>query len=206
MRLIGLTGGIASGKTMVTDYLAELGAPIIDADVISRELTSVGSPVLDEIAAAFGTDCLDEKGALRRQVLGQIIFNDDEARRRLNQIMHPKIRSQVLDTVEQLRQDGVALAVYAAPLLLEAGQPDLVDEVWVVALDPQEQARRLVRRDGIDQEAADRRISAQSSLETKLALADKVIDNNGSREDSLKQVLLYWNQAKDTYQRQRRET
>jgi len=195
MKLIGLTGGIASGKTMVTDYLISLGAPVVDADVVSRRITELGSPVLQEIAEAFGADCLDENGGLRRQKLAQMIFEDADNRLKLNRITHPRITEAIRSEIEQYRSEGKAAVIYSAPLLLEAGRNNMTDEVWIVALDPEEQIKRLMARDGIDEEAAKKRLKAQSSLEEKLALADKVIDNNGSREASMAQVKALWEEA-----------
>jgi len=195
MKLIGLTGGIATGKTMITDYLESLGAPIIDADVISRKLTEAGNPVLDEIASVFGAECLDENGALRRSVLGSIIFNDEEARQKLNNIMHPKIGARVRDEIERLRLSGVKAAIYSAPLLFEAGQQWMADEIWVIALLPDEQIRRLMLRDGVSENEARSRIHAQSSLAEKLVMAHRIIDNNGAPEAALTQVKEYWEQV-----------
>ena len=195
MKLIGLTGGIASGKTMITDYLASLGAPVVDADVISRRLTEPGSPVLKEIAGTFGESCLDEKGHLRRQYLGQLIFSDPENRMKLNRIMHPMISRGIREELDRLEDAGEPAVIYSAPLLLEGGGKGMTDEVWLVALDPEEQIRRLMARDGIDAEAAEKRLGAQASLAEKLAKADKVIDNNGSREEAEKQAKAMWEEA-----------
>ena len=195
MKLIGLTGGIASGKTMITDYLRSIGAPVVDADEVSRGITEPGKPVLQEIAAAFGEDCLDEQGHLRRQKLGEMIFSNEENRLRLNAIMHPKITEAILEAIKALDEAGEPAAIYSAPLLLEGKGTNIADEVWLVALDLEEQVRRLMQRDNIDQEAALQRIHAQASLEDKLALADKVIDNNGSPEEAKEQAKRLWEEA-----------
>jgi len=196
MRLIGIAGGIASGKTMITDYLVSLGAPIVDADVISRRITEPGNPVLKEIADAFGDDCLDENGNLRRKYLGEIIFNDVKSRQKLNQIMHPKISAATQEEIKKYEEAGEQVIFYSAPLLLEGSGKSITDEVWLVAIDPAEQIRRLMSRDGIDEDAAEKRLRAQSSLEEKLAKADKVIDNNGSREAAKKQAKALWDEAR----------
>ena len=195
MKLIGLTGGIASGKTMITDYLAALGAPIVDADAISRRLTAPGSPVLKEIAEALGSDCLDEHGHLNRKKLAQLIFDDTANRLKLNQIMHPRISDATQAELKALADAGMPCAIYSAPLLLEGGGNSMADEIWIVALDPQEQIRRLMDRDGIDEEAARKRLAAQSSLAEKLARADRVIDNNGSRESAQGQAKALWEES-----------
>ena len=195
MRVIGLTGGIASGKTMITDYMRSLGAPVIDADEISRELTARGSPVLDEISSAFGDDCLDEDGNLRRRMLGKIIFEDEIGRAKLNKIMHPKIEALVKGRISEYKDAGVRAVIYSAPLLLEARHGVGVDEIWVVALEPEEQIRRLRARDGLSPEDAGKRLRAQSSLDIKLEKADKIIDNNGSREEARRQAKALWEEA-----------
>lgn len=199
MKRIGLTGGIASGKTMVSDYLQSLGAPVIDADQISRRITERGNPVLQEIAGVFGSDCLDENGELRRKKLGEIIFGDEDKRRRLNGILHPKIYAEMEREIHAHEAAGEAAVVLSIPLLVEGRSRDMTDEIWVVALDPQSQIRRLMDRDGIGEEAARLRLAAQSSLDEKLAKADKVIDNNGSREWTKTQTKALWEEvAADT--------
>jgi len=195
MRLIGLTGGIASGKTMITDYLRSLGAVVIDADEVSRELTKAGNPVLDEIAEAFGEDCLDESGNLRRRELGRVIFNDEAARKRLNDITHPKIEAVVKDLIKKYEDAGEKAIIYSAPLLLERGDSIEVDEIWVVALNPDAQISRMLARDGLDRDEAMKKLSAQSGLEEKLRRADKVIDNNGSPGESKRQAKALWERA-----------
>ena len=195
MRLIGLTGGIASGKTMITDYLADLGAPVVDADKITHMLQEPGSPVLREIAAAFGEDCLDKDGNLDRPRLAGLIFDSEENRRKLNQIMHPRIGEAIQAEIRRYADAGEAVAIFSAPLLLEGGRSGMTDEIWVVALDPAEQVRRLMDRDGIGEEEAQKRLAAQSSLQDKLANADRVIDNNGSREEARKQAKALWEEA-----------
>ena len=195
MKLIGVAGGIASGKTMITDYLASLGAPIVDADVISRRVTATGSPVLQEIAAAFGEEYLDGQGGLLRKKLGELIFHDQEARLRLNQITHPHITRITREELQAHEDAGAAAAIYSAPLLLEGAHRSMTDEIWLVALDPGEQIRRLMARDGITEEAALARLRSQSSLEEKMARADKVIDNNGAPEEAKAQAKALWEEV-----------
>jgi len=195
MRRIGLTGGIASGKTMITDYLASLGAPVVDADTISRNLTANGSPVLKEIAEAFGMEYLDEEGNLRRQKLGSLIFSNPDCRMRLNQILHPQISRTMQEEIRRHEAAGEPFAILSVPLLLEGGSNSMADEIWVVSLEPEEQIRRLMVRDGIGEEAAKMRLKAQSSLEEKLAKADRVIDNNGNREEAMRQAKALWEEC-----------
>ena len=192
MKLIGVTGGIASGKTLVTDYLTALGAPVVDADVISHKVTEPGSPVLKEIAAAFGEGYLDENGELKRQKLGDLIFQREEYRLKLNAILHPKIGSSIQEELRRCEEAGEAVVIFSAPLMVEGGRNSMTDEIWVVALNPGEQIRRLMARDGIDEEAANARLQSQSSLEEKLAIADRIIDNNGSVEETKSQVKALW--------------
>jgi len=192
MRRIGLTGGIASGKTMITDYLRSLGAVVIDADEISRNLTGPGSQVTREIAAVFGEDCLDENGCLRRSWLGRIIFEDERSRDKLNDIMHPRIEAIVLDEFAKREAAGESAVIYSAPLLLERGGSVPVDEVWVVALDEQEQIRRLRERNGLTREEALSRLRAQSGLDDKLGKADHIIDNNNAPQWALSQAKALW--------------
>ncbi|MCL1804829.1 MAG: dephospho-CoA kinase [Clostridiales bacterium] len=192
MKMIGITGGIASGKTMVTDYLAGLGAPVVDADVISHRVTEKGSPVLGEIAAAFGEEYLDEEGNLRRQKLGELIFQDQACRMKLNRLIHPKISGAIQEEIKRHEDAGEPFVIFSAPLLIEGGKNSMADEIWVVSLEPEEQILRLMARDGIGREAAMARLGSQSSLEEKLAIADRVIDNNGSREEACRQAKALW--------------
>jgi len=195
MKLIGLTGGIASGKTMITDYLMELGVPVVDADTISRNLTAPGGPALKDIAETFGEEYFDERGNLLRQKLGGLIFNDRESRLKLNQILHPKISETMRAEIKRHEDAGEAFAILSVPLLLEGGSNSMTDAVWVVALAPEEQIRRLMARDGITEEEARTRLRAQTSLEEKLAMADRVIDNNGSREEARQQAKALWEEC-----------
>jgi dephospho-CoA kinase len=188
MKLIGLTGGIASGKTMITDYLMSLGVPVVDADTISRGLTAHGGSALKDIAETFGEEYFDDQGNLLRQKLGELIFNNRECRMKLNQILHPKIGETIRSEIKRHEDAGEPFAIFSAPLLLEGGSSSLTDEIWVVALKPEEQVRRLTARDGITEEEAQARLRSQSSLDEKLARADRVIDNNGSREEARQQV------------------
>jgi dephospho-CoA kinase len=192
MKIVGLTGGIASGKTMVSDYLLSLGAPVVDADVISRRLTEPGQPALLAIAAVFGEEYLDENRRLKRKELGRLIFGDKTSRLKLNQILHPLIREAVNQELARYEKAGFPAVVLSAPLLLEGGMDRTTDEVWLVALEPEEQLRRLMARDGIDGEEGRKRLAAQSSLADKLAKAHRIIDNNGSPEATRQRVKVLW--------------
>ncbi|MBQ4226757.1 MAG: dephospho-CoA kinase [Clostridia bacterium] len=180
MYIVGLTGGIASGKTEAAKYLEGLGAHCIDADAISRALTAQGAPLLAEIRNEFGDDVFDESGALNRAALGKIVFASPEKRRKLDAITHPTIQRAMLDEVEQSEQAGEKLVFLIVPLLYETGMDVLCDETWLVSTDPELQKERLMRRDGLSLEDAENRIQAQMPLDQKIARASVVIDNSRS--------------------------
>jgi dephospho-CoA kinase len=193
--LIALTGGIASGKSTVSERLSALGAVVIDADVLAREVVEPGTPALAEIASEFGTHVLRPDGSLDRAALGAVIFRDPEARDKLNAITHPRIRQRVHELIaEAERQNPDAVIVYDVPLLVEAGTDrDMrFDLVAVAHADAATRLRRLVELRGIEYGEAVRRIESQASDEERLAIADVVIDNNGTLEDTLAQVDALW--------------
>lgn len=193
MLVVGLTGGIASGKSTVSEYLQELGASIIDADKIAKELVEKDSPALQEIVAYFGQEILDENGQLRRKCLAELIFNSSIEREKLNSILHPRIFQRVEEQITLFRTNKIVpLIVLDAPLLLETGMQSLVDEVWVVAVKPEVQLTRLMERDGITREAARERIASQMPLAEKIKLADRVIDNSQGIPELLKIVDKLW--------------
>lgn len=189
---IGLTGGIASGKSTVSRMLKERGALIVDADQISREIVMPGSPVLQQIAEAFGSDILQGDGTLDRKRLGAIIFADDDKRRTLNAIMHPPIRAHMM---QQMNEYETAypqrLVVADIPLLYESNLQHMFEEVVVVYVPETVQIKRLMQRDGISEEHAKERIASQMPLSDKRERADVVIDNSRSLEDTEKQVDQY---------------
>jgi dephospho-CoA kinase len=176
---IGLTGGIGSGKTAASDYLAHLGAEVIDTDQLSRELVEPGQPALDEITQTFGVSVLDDHGRLDRASLREIVFNDPEARERLEAILHPRIREAMMH-----RADGSTAhyVVFVIPLMVETGQKDLVDRVLVIDAPVALQRQRAASRDGTDPEAIDHILAAQCDRQTRLAAADDVVVNDGSLE------------------------
>jgi len=192
MRIIGLTGGIASGKSSVAALLERLGAAVIDADQLAREVVEPGEEALAAIVAAFGARVLNGDGSLNRAALGELVFADPKARRTLESITHPAIRRRAEERLERLRQAGTRTAFYVAPLLIEAGIVSRVHEVWVVYLDQETQLQRLMARDGLGREAALARIASQMPMEQKKRLGRVVIDNRGSREDLEAQVLRLW--------------
>ncbi len=193
--ILGVTGNIASGKSLVAGALAKKGAALVDADQLAREVVAPGSPVLQQLVTRFGKEILLPGGALDRDRLGEIIFADASAREALNRIIHPAIAELAVARLRRLKQDPrVPLVVYEAPLLFEAGAEGRVDRVLVVQIDPQIQLQRLMARDQLDEAAARQRIAAQLSQEEKLARADYTIDNSGSIEETLQQVASLWQQ------------
>lgn len=191
--VVGLSGGIGSGKTTVARMLEKLGAVIIDADAIVHELQAQGQPLVDEIAAAFGPEVLDAKGALDRDALGDIVFRDADARQRLGQLVHPRVGAEMLRRLAEAREANLPVIVLDIPLLFEArkaGAGDSMDFrttilVWV----PRRlQIERQLSRDGYGRAEAERRVSSQMPLDEKRALADHVIDNSGSLEETERQV------------------
>lgn len=176
--LIGLTGGIASGKSAVAGILASLGAVIIDADVLAREVVEPGTPGLHAVVERFGPDVLGPDGRLDRSALATIVFSDPHARRDLEGIVHPLVRTRAADLTAQAGPD--AIVVQVIPLLVETCQAGDFDHVVVVDVDEETQRQRLMDRDHATAEHADARIAAQSSRQARLAVADSVIDNSGS--------------------------
>jgi dephospho-CoA kinase len=176
---IGLTGGIGSGKTTAGDYFAEFGAEVIDTDLLSRELVEPGQPALAEIVAAFGAEVLDGAGRLDRARLRERIFSDAGARRRLEQILHPRIRTAMLARAERTTAPYV---IFVIPLLFETGQQDLVDRVLLIDVPEAMQRRRVAARDALDDAQIEQIMQAQTDRPTRLRNADDVIHNDGSRD------------------------
>jgi len=182
---VALTGGIASGKSTVADLFAALGVPVIDTDVIARQVVEPGQPALAEIAATFGPDVLDDDGRLDRRRMRERIFTDPDAKRRLEAILHPAIRA------EMERQSMAAQGPYQVlviPLLTEGGRRDHVDRVLLVDVPEELQIQRLMMRDGVSHEQAQASLNAQATRAQRLALADDVIRNTG-RVDGLREQV-----------------
>lgn len=190
MRRVGLTGGIGSGKSTVARMLADHGAVIVDADAIARELVEPGGAALGALVAEFGSEILLPNGALSRGSLAAIAFGDPEATERLNAIMHPMIRD--VSATRIAAADPNAVVVYDMPLLVETGQQDLVDEVWVVDVPEDVQLQRAVELRGLDADDVRRRMGVQATREARLAVADTVIDNAGTLEQTQEQVDRAW--------------
>ena len=192
MITVGLTGGIGSGKSEVTRRLAELGAAVIDADLVAREVVEPGTEGLRRIVEEFGEQVLRPDGTLDRPALGVRVFSDPEALAALNAIVHPLVGRRTGELQEQARASGAAVLVHDVPLLVENGLGPLYDVVVVVAADPQTQLDRLVRLRGMREEDARQRLAAQAPLADKLAVATHVIDNDGSLDELVPQVDALW--------------
>ena len=184
MRTIGLTGSIACGKSNVSAVLRELGAAVVDGDLLSRELTAPGGPALPAIREAFGGGVFHADGTLNRRALGDVVFASDDARQRLDSLMQPLLRSLILRRMEEARAGGAKICVLDMPLLFEAGLDTLCDTVWCVHLPREEQLRRLMARDGLTLSQAEARLRSQLSSEEKAARAQVVIDTSGSIDET----------------------
>ena len=178
---VGLTGGIASGKSTVSAMLAELGAVIIDGDKLAREVVEPGTPGLAQVVEAFGPDILLPDGGMDRAKVGQIVFNDEAKRRLLEGIVHPLVFERYAELEASAPEDGVV--IHDIPLLAESGRADTFDAVVVVETPVEVQVERMLRDRGWTREDAESRIAAQASREKRLAIATHVIENDGTRED-----------------------
>lgn len=186
--VVGLTGSIGTGKSTVTNYLLSKGYPVIDSDLLAREIVAKGHPVLDKIIKEFGAEVLLPSGELDRKALGKIIFSDDQARKKLDAITHPAINDKMHELIKHYEQEGNTLIFCDIPLLYEGDMAKTFDEVWVVYVSPEVQLERLMARDSVNQEMAQARINAQVSIEKKKEWADVVIDNSFSKEDTYKSI------------------
>jgi dephospho-CoA kinase len=189
IRVIGLTGGIATGKSSVANFLEELGLRVIDADMLSREAVKPGSLCLASIVEVFGRDIISADGVLDRKRLGMIVFSDPQKRKLLEDIIHPEIRRLAIGRIAAAAAEGQSVVFYMAPLLIEAGAKDLVDEIWVVSASPEVQLERVMCRDGISREQAERIIAAQMPLKDKECFGQIVIDNSGTSDELRNQLL-----------------
>ena len=178
---VGLTGGVASGKSTVAAALQELGAVIIDADVLAREVVAKGTPGLRSVVAEFGEELLGPDGELDRPAMGRLVFNDDQARKRLEAVVHPLVFERIIELEEQAADDAVV--VHDIPLLAESGRADTFDAVIVVDAPSELQVERMTRDRGWTEEDARSRLRAQASREDRRAIATHLIENTGTRED-----------------------
>ena len=185
MLVIGLTGGVATGKTTVSEVLREEGATLIDADQIARELVQPQTPAWQEVVRAFGNEILDRDGSIHRQKLASLIFSNPRQRSLLNRILHPRIKEEIGRRLKGIREtDPQAIVVIDSPLLIETGRHRDMDKVIVVVCTEAQQIERLKRRNQLSEEQARAMLSSQMSLEEKTTVADYVIGNEGSPEET----------------------
>ena len=192
MRRVGLTGGIGSGKSTVAQMFADLGASVVDADAIAREVVARGTEGLAELVEQFGAQILTDNGDLDRAAVAAVVFSDPSARERLNAIVHPLIARRTTELIAAIPQDAVL--VHDVPLLVELGMQATYDLVVVVDAPDDVRVQRLVQR-GLDEDDARARIAAQASRDERLAVADVIIENTGDLDDLRTQVKAAWPQV-----------
>jgi dephospho-CoA kinase len=189
MLRVGLTGGIATGKTTVGRMFVDLGCHLLDSDLITRELFEPGQAVHDAVAAEFGDRVIGANGAIDRKVLGEIVFNDPQLRQKLNSLVHPAIIQRQKEWLEGLEtQEPDAIGIVSAALMIEVGTYRNYEKLIVVSCSPEEQRRRLRRRDGLTEQQAEARIASQMPLSEKAKYADYVIDSSGELPETRRQV------------------
>lgn len=198
MKVIGLTGGTGSGKSTVAQYLAELGAAVIDADKVGHEALEPGTPAFKEIIAAFGREIVSPAGEIDRRKLSGIVFGNSQALAKLNRIMHPKMRAMVADRIENYRRQGAAVVVLEAAVLLETGADwtSLVDEIWVTTSPEAAVLQRVKNQRGQTEEQILARLRTQLSDEERFERADVVIDNDGDIDELKLKVKKLWEKLK----------
>lgn len=187
--VIGLTGSIATGKSTIAKMFKELNIDVIDADLIARKVVEVNKPAYLEIVEAFGEEILYENKELNRKALGNIIFNNEEKRKKLNSIIHPAIRKEMLAQKEAFIKLNRDVIVMDIPLIFESGLENYVEKILVAYVSEETQLKRLIERDECSEEEARSRINSQISIEEKAQKADAIIDNNGTVSESRKQLL-----------------
>ncbi|MDY4697270.1 dephospho-CoA kinase [Selenomonas montiformis] len=192
MNIIGLTGGIASGKSTVSSFFRQKGAAVLDADRIARELSEPGGKLHAEYVHHFGAEVLQSDGTLNRRRIGQIVFSDPQQKQWLDAVSHPAIRAELLRKLEQKRNEKQRLILLDIPLLFESGWDKMADKTCLVYVDESVQLQRLMKRDGYTRREAQDRIAAQMPLEEKKKRADYLIDNNGSLMDTVQQAEELW--------------
>ena len=190
MKVIGLTGGIGSGKSTITSYLLGKGLPVIDADKLSRDIVAPGSEGLEKIALHFGSAYLMPDGQLDRAKMGAAVFSDSAKLGLLNSLLHPILRLEIQKKINQYRVMQYPLIFLDAAILIEAGMQDLVDEIWLIYATPENQIQRIMQRDHFNRQQALDRIKSQMPIEEKKQYADRIIDNNGTREKTIEQVAV----------------
>ena len=192
MHTIGLTGGIASGKSTVTEFFREKGVPVIDADILGHRTYDPGTATFVAVVAAFGSDIVADDGTIDRRALGGKVFGKPEELTRLTDIVWPGIRALASAELSDLEVAGTGIAVLEAAVLLEAGWEDMVDEIWVTTVETDLAVARLAERNGLDEAAARARIDSQLSNEERIAAASVVIENNGTLEELADGIEAAW--------------
>lgn len=187
-KIFGLTGSIASGKSTVSNFFKESQIPVVDADVIAREVVEIGKPAYNQIVETFGQKILLENGEINRPLLGSIIFEQKEKRLQLNSIVHPEVRKEMMSQASNHIENGQPLVILDIPLLFESNLTNLVEKVIVVTVSEETQLERLMKRNNLTKEEAILRISSQIPVKEKEAKADYIIDNNGDLHNTKKQV------------------
>ncbi|HMO95638.1 MAG TPA: dephospho-CoA kinase [Tepidiformaceae bacterium] len=193
MHVIGLTGGIASGKSTVTAFFRDREVPVIDADILGHRTYDPGTDTFDAVVKAFGPDLVAPDGTIDRKVLGGKVFGKPEELKRLTDIVWPGIRRLASQQLSEFETAGNSLVVLEAAVLFEAGWEDLVHEVWVVVVEAEQAIQRLATRNGLDEAAARARIDSQLSNAERTARADVVIENNGTLEELQARIQDAWN-------------
>jgi dephospho-CoA kinase len=197
MYTIGLTGGIGTGKSVVAQVLEELGAVILNADLVGHEAYLPGAPAYEDIVAAFGKEVVAADGSIDRKKLGPIVFSSPEKLARLNQITHPRMKEMMREKLAEAARGGAEVAVLEAALLFDAGWDDLTDEVWVTVVEGETAARRASERSGIPLEQVLERIQkAQMASDERIRRSDVVIDTAGTLEDTMQRTLEAWNELR----------
>ena len=191
---IGLTGGIASGKSTVLTYFKDKGIPYIDADIVAREVVEPGTEGLKAIVKAFGSNVLHDDGTLNRESLGAIVFHNEEKRRQLNNCLKEHIRNRIMELTAHYESNCTAVLISDIPLLLEGEWYTMMDEVWLVYVNEPTQIERLMSRNGFSKEDALARIKSQMRLDDKRSFADVIIDNNGTPQKLIGQLDTIWNE------------
>lgn len=194
MKVIGLTGGIGSGKSTVAQFLEELGAVIVDVDKIGHEAIKPGSEAWERVVSEFGKSIVTVSGDIDRAKLGEIVFNNQEALLRLNQIIHPIIDNMLMAKLDECRRKGVKVVVLEAAAMLEAGRASQVDEIWITVAPESAVLQRLSGRSGYSEEESKARIRAQLSNEERIKHADVVIDTDCSLDELKARVVVLWHQ------------
>ena len=191
---IGLTGGIASGKSTVLTYFKDKGIPYIDADIVAREVVEPGTEGLEAIVDAFGSNVLHDDGTLNREALGAIVFHNEEKRRQLNDCLKEHIRNRIMELTAHYESNRTAVLIYDIPLLIEGEWYTMMDEVWLVYVNESTQIERLMSRNGFSKKDALARINSQMRLDDKRSFADVIINNSDTPQALTAQLDTIWSE------------